>query len=78
MRLGACPGPLQIETPFAIPDTPQTSFRDGKPLPPDCVAIDSDFCALRSKIPETGMRIAKRAFLVHGIEGERQWSIVSR
>jgi hypothetical protein len=28
MRLGAYPGPLQIETPFAIPDTLQASFRD--------------------------------------------------
>ena len=28
MRLGAYPGPLQIETPFAIPDTTQASFRD--------------------------------------------------
>jgi hypothetical protein len=28
MRLGVYPGPLQIETPFAIPDTTQASFRD--------------------------------------------------
>jgi hypothetical protein len=33
MRLGAYPGPLQIETPFAIPDTTQASFRDDKALP---------------------------------------------
>jgi hypothetical protein len=30
MRLGAYPAPLQIEAPFAIPDTTQTSFRDDK------------------------------------------------
>ena len=30
MRLGAYPGSLQIETPFAIPDTTQASFRDDK------------------------------------------------
>jgi len=39
MRLGAYPGPLQIETPFAIPDTTQASFRDDKALPQDCAAI---------------------------------------
>ncbi|MGA9549377.1 MAG: hypothetical protein WBS14_17115, partial [Rhodomicrobium sp.] len=33
MRLGAYPGPLQIETPFAIPDTTQAPFRDDMALP---------------------------------------------
>ena len=43
MRLGAHPGPLKIETRFAIPDTTHASFRDDKALPQDCAAIDSDF-----------------------------------
>jgi hypothetical protein len=43
MRPGACPGPLQIETSFAIPDTTQASFRDDKALPQDCVATDPNF-----------------------------------
>jgi integrase/recombinase XerC len=48
MRVGAYPGPSQIETPFAIPDTTQASFRDDRALPEDRVATDSDFahCAL--------------------------------
>jgi hypothetical protein len=32
MRLDAYPGPLQIEAPFAIPDTAQAPFRDDKGL----------------------------------------------
>ena len=31
--LAAYPGPSQIETPFAIPDTTQASFRDDTELP---------------------------------------------
>ena len=42
MRAGACPGLLQIETPFPIPDTTQASFRDDEALPQDCAATDSD------------------------------------
>ena len=38
----AYPGPLPIETPFAIPDTTQASFRDDKASPHDRVATDSD------------------------------------
>ncbi len=36
-------GRVQIETPFAIPDTTQASFRDDEALPQDCVATDPDF-----------------------------------
>ena len=43
MRLGVYPGPLQIETPFAIPDTTQAPFRDDEGLLQDCVATDSHF-----------------------------------
>jgi hypothetical protein len=45
MRFVANPGPLQIETPFAIPDTTQASFRDE--FTQDCHA-DFRLCALRS------------------------------
>jgi hypothetical protein len=34
MRLGAYPGSLQIEKPFAVPDTTHASFRDDKELIP--------------------------------------------
>src|SRR5208337_4614993 len=46
-RKVSCPeiqsGAIQIETPFAIPDTTQAPFRDGDVLPQDCAATDSDF-----------------------------------
>jgi hypothetical protein len=42
MRPGAYPAPLQIETPFTIPDKTQASFRDDKILPQDFAATDSD------------------------------------
>jgi len=44
MRLGAYPGPLQIETPFAIPDTTQAPFGAGS----RCNRFR--FCALCSRV----------------------------
>src|SRR5271166_4312018 len=49
------PGPLQIETPFAIPDTTQAPFRDGDVLPQDCVATDSDFAHSALALVEQGL-----------------------
>src|SRR5208337_3098531 len=45
------PGPLQIETPFAIPDTTRATLREDEAFPHDCVATDCDFAhpALRQQ-----------------------------
>ena len=45
MRLCAYPGPLQIETPFAIPDTTQASFRDDDFAHADLTSTCLSVCA---------------------------------